>query len=201
MIPDLAYQMLFWVSYSFIVEFLPYPFVFFLTHLYCSSRTSLLLLSISSSCGAQVSYQSMPGMKSSLLEETQEQEFQPKEGLSSSDHPLEQLLISTMSAPKCTVQNAQSHHTVPPPEGHFPALEKSPAGPHQDERVQTSHIIFHFTLHFDKAGRGWRKWRLVIAMRVYDSESQTDGLTSHHCTLHEAEWGVKHRSPICQTVP
>lgn len=124
----------------------------------------------------------MSGLKSSLLEKTQEQEFQPKEGLSSSDQSLGQLLLSTMSAPTCGVQNAQSHHIVPPPEGHFPALEQSPAGPPQGECVQTSHIISHFTLHFDKESRGWRKQRLVIAMWVYDSESQTDGLTSHHCT-------------------
>lgn len=76
------------------------------------------------------------------------------------------------------------HNTLPPPKGHFSVLERPPgrAGPHQDGCVQTSHIISHFTFHFDKASRGWRKLRVVIAMHVHYSESQTDGLTSHHCT-------------------
>lgn len=160
-----------------------------------------MLSSLRGSCGAQLSHWSMTGVKTSLLEETQEQEFQPPKGFPHQATPWGNYYFLP-SAPMCTVQNVPQHSTTP--KGSFLSAGTAPRKGRTTSGWMCTNIPHHIPLYIPL----WQgKQRL----------EEIEGGYCHACPLfwvtdrwphipplhrkHETAWGVKHRPPNCQTAP
>lgn len=194
MLPDLAYQILFWASYSIIVEFLPYPFVLYLQDLSSAFKHQRWSPSLQLRYAWHEDFLA-GGDTGTIPASIRPFLIRPPLGATITFYHV----CSHVHSTKCSVL---PHCTTP--RGSFPSAVTALSKGRTTSGQMCTNIPHHIPL-YTPLSQG--RQRLEEMEGGYCHDCPCFWVTDRWPHIpplhrkHEAAWGVKHRPPSCQTVP